>query len=102
MYCGHAEDGKSADYIYIASNMHWNSHRFALPSIANYEWVKAFETTENVLVTDYEKNTGYIDIAPRSVTVLIGKRLPESVKKSPKKTTAKKADGKKKQDVQTA
>ena len=73
-----------------------------LCAIANYEWVKAFETTENVLVTDYEKNTGYIDIAPRSVTVLIGKRLPESVKKSPKKTTAKKADGKKKQDVQTA
>lgn len=102
MYCGHAEDGMSADYIYIASNMHWNSHRFALPSIANYEWVKAFETTENVLVTDYKKNTGYIDIAPRSVTVLVGKRLPESVKKSPKKTTAKKADGKKKQDVQTA
>lgn len=98
MYCGHGIDGESADYIYIASNMHWNSHRFALPSIANYEWVKAFETTENRLVTDYEKNTGYIDISPRSIAVLVGKKLPEPVKKNPKKTAAKKADGKRKQE----
>lgn len=84
MYCGHGLDGKSADYIYIASNMHWNSHRFALPSIADFEWIKAFETAENELVTDYEKHTGYIDISPRSVTVLIGKRLPEPVKRSSK------------------
>lgn len=103
MYCGHGSDGQSADYIYIASNMHWNSHRFALPSIANYEWVKAFETTENMLVTDYEKNTGYIDISPRSVTVLIGKRLPEPApaKKSPKRAAVKKAVRKQKQENQT-
>ena len=102
MYCGHAADKESADYIYIASNMHWNSHRFALPSIANYEWVKAVETTENMLVTDYEKNTGYIDISPRSVAVLVGKKLPEPApaKKSPKKTAGKKPDGKRKQEGQ--
>ena len=101
MYCGHGLDGESADYIYIASNMHWNSHRFALPSIANYEWIKAFETTENKLVTDYEKNTSYIDICPRSVTVLVGQRLPVPVKKSPKKAPAKKAEGKRRQENQT-
>lgn len=101
MYCGHGLDGESADYIYIASNMHWNSHRFALPSIANYEWIKAFETTENKLVTDYEKNTSYIDICPRSVTVLVGQRLPVPVKRSPKKAPAKKAEGKRRQENQT-
>lgn len=83
MYCGRGLDGGSADYIYIASNMHWNPHRFALPSIAGFEWTKAFETAENELVTDREKNTGYIDISPRSVSVLVGKKLPEPVKKKP-------------------
>lgn len=90
MYCGRGLDGESADYIYIASNMHWNSHRFALPSIANFEWVKAFETTDNLLVTDYEKNTGYIDVSPRSVTVLIGKKLPEPAAKKNRKAASKK------------
>ena len=90
MYCGRGLDGESADYIYIASNMHWNSHRFALPSIANFEWVKAFETTDNLLVTDYEKNTGYIDVSPRSVTVLIGKKLPEPAVKKNRKAASKK------------
>lgn len=89
MYCGRGLDGESADYIYIASNMHWDSHRFALPSIANFEWVKAFETTENMLVTDYESNTGYIDVSPRSVTVLVGKKLPEPVAKRKNKTASK-------------
>lgn len=101
MYCGHGLDGASADYIYIASNMHWNAHRFALPSIANYEWVKAFETAENELVTDYEKNTAYIDISPRSVTALIGKKLPEPVKKS-QKTAAKKQAEKGKQTAKSS
>lgn len=95
MYCGRSLDEESVDYIYIASNMHWNSHRFALPSIANFEWTKALETAENMLVTDYEKNTGYIDVSPRSVTVLIGRKLPASVTKKSQKTTVKKKTGKK-------
>jgi len=90
MYCGRSLDSESADYIYVASNMHWNSHRFALPSIANYEWAKAFETAENMLVTDYEKNTGYIDVSPRSVTVLVGRKLPASAAKKGQKTAVKK------------
>lgn len=90
MYCGRGLDGESADYLYIASNMHWDTHRFALPSIANFEWTKALETTENVLVVDPEKKTGYIDVSPRSVTVLVGKKLPKPVAKKTQKTAAKK------------
>lgn len=96
MYCGNALDGESADYIYIASNMHWNPHRFALPSIAGYEWVKAFETDSNSLVMDYEKQTGYISVLPRSITVLIGKNLPEAVQKSVKAEGRKKCNDKSK------
>ena len=90
MYCGRGLDGESADYLYIASNMHWDTHRFALPSIANFEWTKALETTENMLVVDSEKKTGYIDVSPRSVTVLVGKKLPKPVAKKTQKTVAKK------------
>lgn len=90
MYCGRGLDGESADYLYIASNMHWDSHRFALPSIANFEWTKALETTENMLVVDSEKKTGYIEVSPRSVTVLVGKKLPKPVAKKTQKTVVKK------------
>lgn len=90
MYCGRGLDGESPDYLYIASNMHWDSHRFALPSIADFEWTKALETTENMLVVDSEKKTGYIDVSPRSVTVLVGKKLPKPVAKKTQKTAAKK------------
>lgn len=88
MYCGQGASGENADYIYIASNMHWNSHRFALPSIANFEWVKAFETANSELAVDDEKNAAYIDAAPRSVTALVGRKL-EKVSKKNVKTAAK-------------
>ncbi|MBO5031305.1 MAG: hypothetical protein J6D08_05375 [Lachnospiraceae bacterium] len=82
MYCGKSAEGTEGDYIYIASNMHWNMHRFALPSIANYEWIPAIGTVENQVVYDEEKNVGYIDIKPRSITVLTGKKLPQKAKPS--------------------
>ena len=82
MYCGKSAEGTEGDYIYIASNMHWNMHRFALPSIANYEWIPAIGTAENQVVYDEEKNVGYIDIKPRSITVLTGKKLPQKAKPS--------------------
>lgn len=81
MYCGKDDNTDEADYIYIAYNMHWNSHRFALPSIANYEWISGIGTAENTIVADKEKNTEYIDISPRSISILTGRRLPETEKK---------------------
>ena len=84
MYCGQDAAGEKADYIYIASNMHWDSHSFALPSIANYEWVKAFETAQSELSFDHEKNSAYIEAASRSVTVLVGKKFLRPPKKSAK------------------
>ncbi|MCM1296454.1 MAG: alpha-amylase family glycosyl hydrolase [Muribaculaceae bacterium] len=80
LYCGQ-NDARESDYIYIAYNMHWNSHRFALPSIANHKWVSALSTEANSIVYDEEKNMEYIDAAPRSVSILIGKKLTEAERK---------------------
>lgn len=80
MYCG-INGGNEGDYIYVAYNMHWNSHRFALPSLANHEWVMEAGTTEDKVVADENKNAEYIDVSPRSVSVLTGRKLPEQEKK---------------------
>ena len=77
MYCGQNDKGER-DHIYIAYNMHWNSHRFALPSIANYKWVSAISTEVNTVVFDEEKHMEYIDLAPRSISILTGRELTEA------------------------
>lgn len=77
MYCGQDDEG-DGDYIYIAYNMHWNSHRFALPSIAKHKWESVLSTEVNSVVFDEEKNMEYIDIAPRSVSILTGRKLKEA------------------------
>ena len=84
MYCG-LGSSEEGDRIYIAYNMHWEQHRFALPSIADYEWDCVLGTEENVVVYDEEKNTSYIDIEPRSISILVGKLLPK-IEKKPKGT----------------
>lgn len=94
MYCGQNEEGEG-DYIYIAYNMHWNSHRFALPSIANHKWISVLSTEQNSVVFDEDKNMDYIDIAPRSVTILTGRKLTraEIRQKTATQTQVKKMTG---------
>ena len=89
MYCGRGSS-EEGDRIYIAYNMHWEQHRFALPSIADYEWVCVLSTEENVIVYDEAKNTSYIDIEPRSISILVGKLLPK-IKKKPRNTKRQKS-----------
>ncbi len=77
MYCGQDDKG-DGDYIYIAYNMHWNSHRFALPSIADHRWISMISTALNSVVSDEEKNMEYIDVSPRSVSILAGRKMTET------------------------
>lgn len=77
MYCGRNDEGEG-DHIYIAYNMHWNSHRFALPSIAKHQWNTLLCTEESTVVFDEEKHMEYVDIAPRSVSILTGRKLTEA------------------------
>jgi glycogen operon protein len=72
MYCG--KNGEENEYIYIAYNMHWDTHRFALPSIGNCEWTTVIGTDTNEVVIDDEVKADYIDIKPRSISILVGKK----------------------------
>ncbi len=96
MYCGLNEQNKEADHIYIAYNMHWDSHKFALPSIANCEWITAIDTVENHVVIETEKGSSYIDVPERSVVILTGKKIPKIEKKTKKSIKQKSS----KEDIQ--
>lgn len=60
------------DTIYIAYNMHWEAHQFALPSLpGGYRWEVIADTDSE---TEEMANVNQIDVKPRSVKVLIGKK----------------------------
>ncbi|MCR4690822.1 MAG: hypothetical protein K5739_05735 [Lachnospiraceae bacterium] len=62
LLCGMYEampEGKTDDFIYIAMNMHWVEHDFALPDLpAGYEWNVICDTKD----TGDEKNPGGFEI----------------------------------------
>lgn len=61
-----AYDGKQASSLYIAYNMHWESHPIALPKLPkNQKWKKVFSTEESGS-TDTEKG---VSIGARSILV---------------------------------
>jgi glycogen operon protein len=96
MYCG--KNGEENEYIYIAYNMHWDTHRFALPSIGNCEWTAVIGTDNNEVVIDDEVKADYIDIKPRSISILVGKKTelkPAEKKPSSKNSSDRKASDKK-------
>ena len=51
LYCGKygkKPDGREDDYFYVAFNMHWEPHEFALPNLPkDYKWHTAFNTDED-------------------------------------------------------
>ncbi|OYP48693.1 alpha-amylase, partial [Lachnotalea glycerini] len=76
MYCGQyakTSKGKEDDYIYIAYNMHWIEHEFALPNLPmKKKWKVIIDTSKN---TEDEQKTVYrnIKVNERSIVVLVGK-----------------------------
>jgi glycogen operon protein len=99
MYCAKSDDGN--EYIYIAYNMHWDTHRFALPSIGNCEWKAVIGTENNEVIVDKELKSDYIDIKPRSITILVGSKSQSTEEdKTPKteKTTKRRKNSKDKQN----
>ncbi len=80
LYCG--AEINDVD-CFIAYNMHWESHVFALPKLnAHKKWQIVLDTTEGIMKTETlldEQKT--IDVQPRSIVLLVGKDAHESVKK---------------------
>lgn len=82
MYCGayaKKSDGDEDNFIYVGYNFHWENRMIALPNLPdNMVWKKIADTSdfdEDVFFSEreeeYEKN---IEISPRSIVVLIGKK----------------------------
>lgn len=76
MYCGRyarKENKREDDMIYIAYNMHWEAHQFALPSLrGGYHWEVVSDTDSPV---DEATIVNQVEVKPRSVKVLIGKKI---------------------------
>ena len=77
LYCGlyeEKEDGKPDDFIYVAYNMHWITHEFALPILPQgYEWEIAHGTRLCEEGTQAEEAQKKVTVAQRSILVLVGK-----------------------------
>lgn len=95
MYCGeygrHA-DGTSDDYFFVAYNMHWEPHEFALPHLPRgKKWCVAIHTGESARNGYYEpgqepvlEEQKHFMVPSRTIMVLIGKAAAEPAVKADK------------------
>lgn len=72
LYCG---AGQEDDDCFIAYNMHWIKHSFALPTLGKKKkWYQIIDTSVGILETEsLLENQKIIELKPRSITLLIGK-----------------------------
>ncbi len=71
LYCA---AGEQEDLCFIAYNMHWLKHSFALPALPkDLEWYRVIETDKGA-VEEKEEDQKRIELQARSVAVLMGKK----------------------------
>lgn len=71
LYCA---AGEQEDLCFIAYNMHWLKHSFALPALPkDLEWYRVIETEKGAL-EEKEEDPKRIELQARSVAVLMGKK----------------------------
>ena len=82
MYCSrYAKNSNEDELIYVAYNMHWESHDLALPKIANgCYWNVVLDSAKEQKELNIVDNK-IVKIEPRSVVVLLGKIIKSSNKK---------------------
>lgn len=83
------QKGEKDEDIYVAYNMHWTEHRFALPKLKNgFAWRLVMDTAldESFAVNEW-KTDDYTTAQGRSIQVLVGMRTEE------KKDTARSKKG---------
>ena len=77
MLCGDYAEGCEGKFYYVAVNMHWEDHEFALPKLPkNKKWEVLMETgNKEVSVLDSTENSvdTVYQIEQRSIAVFIGK-----------------------------
>lgn len=82
MYCGdYFTDaaGKKDDMVYLAYNMHWNSHELALPGLPEKKnWYLCADSSkeQTFLETEEQKQISgkTVKVPPRSIVILIGRQ----------------------------
>lgn len=76
MLCGEYAKGCEGRYFYVAINMHWENHEFALPKLPKKKkWKKIWSTSTKEPVVNKEAEDGFDSvylIEKRSITVFIG------------------------------
>jgi len=82
MYCSkYAKNSNEDELIYVAYNMHWESHDLALPKIANgCHWSVILDSEKEQKALNITDNR-LVKIDPRSVVVLLGKIIKPNIKK---------------------
>ena len=72
------KDGTYDDSIYIAYNFHWENRSVALPNLPGKGcWTKVIDTSmlkTNGFCYDDEKHSRKLEIAPRTIVVLLAKQ----------------------------
>lgn len=79
---GRKADGTADDYFFVAYNMHWEPHEFALPNLPKkMKWHVAFNTDEHEINGIYEEgkepeleDQKQFLVGPRTIVVFIGRR----------------------------
>lgn len=79
MYCGSyakKADGTMDDHIYVAYNFHWENRTIALPNLPDgIEWKRVVDTSEEEFFHESEETyKKTIEIAPRTIVVLLGRQ----------------------------
>lgn len=82
MYCGayaEKEDGTEDDILYVGYNFHWESREIALPNLPEKKKWKKIADTSDVTGDTFFRETEEvyekkIEIAPRTIVILLGKR----------------------------
>lgn len=92
LYCGlytREETGTDSDFFYIAYNAYWDTHPFAIPVLPKeYRWQLEFTTSgETERNGELEAGEKYIECPPRSVSVLRGRKIRESVEHESDRTS---------------
>lgn len=93
LFCGkYAEtEGKEDAFLYLAVNMHWESHELALPKLPRgLRWETAIYTGDGVKTPEGAERENRRLIEPRSMAVFIGVPEPEKAGQKSRKGSAEK------------
>lgn len=78
-YCGLYGEKRTNDFIYLAMNMHWESHSLAFPRLPKGKrWVPFFATSEEMERAAYGQDMTLV--TPKTIAVFVSEEISEEEK----------------------